>query len=195
MDANNQLELSPGTLRQRRNLSITAIILILNFHADITIGKEIQLQSLSLNVGDPEKLRLFLYVALVYFVWRFYLYFSSDKAYGYVKNQYQELRDGILNRAVVKEIFRAHPKIDSLTGSYEYSKLQSNGTWYYKINAEASRTKEDHPSGKFDVRNLKLRIEFPRLIALWVFLLRGRILTDYYLPFLLALYALALYFV
>lgn len=194
MNANDQLELSAGTLRQRRNLFVVAIILIMIRHAEITFGDSFQLQGISLKIGNPWKLHQLLYIGLVYFAWRYYQYFSTDKAYAYVKAQYRELRDGILNRAVVKEIFRAYPVIALLSGEYEYKKLESDGRYYYKITATAARTHEIH-SGSFEVRIAKIRIEFRRVIAASIFFLRGRILTDYYLPFLIAAYALSLYFV
>jgi hypothetical protein len=122
LNAHDQLELSAGTLRQRRNLFVTAIILIMIRHAQVTFGESIQLQGISLKIGNPEELHILMYVGLVYSVWRFYQYFSTDKAYGYVKSQYRELREGILNRAVVKEIFRAYPIIKSLIGEYKYKK-------------------------------------------------------------------------
>lgn len=195
MNPNNQLELSAGTLRQRRNLLITAIILIMVHHADIKIGKGLQLQGISLEIGSPDQLHKLLYIGLLYFAWRFYQYFSSDQAHSFIKAQYRELRDRMLDGAVLKEIFRANPEIKSLTGEYKYKRLQRDERYYYRVRLEGSQLKSGGNSEITETRIPKVRVEIRRLGASLLFVARGKILTDYYLPFLLATYAAYLYFV
>jgi hypothetical protein len=195
LNSNNQLELSAGTLRQRRNLLVTAIILIMAHHADIKIGKGLQLQGISFEIGNPDQLHKLLYVGLLYFAWRFYQYFSSDQANSFIKTQYRELRDRMLDRAVLKEIFRANPEIKSLTGEYKYKRLQRDERYYYKVRLEGGQLKSGGNLKITEARIPKVRVEFRRSVAFLLFIARGKILTDFYLPFLLAAYAAYLYFV
>ena len=194
LNTNSQLELSDGSLRQRRNLLVVSLLLILLDQAEISFGNTISVQGLVLKVGNPEVIFLLLHVMLLYFAWRYYQYFTLDNVYSSLKSQYRDLRKTIKDRGIVKEIFRQYPKLTGLKGSYKYSDLKKSGHHYYTISADTN-DKEVFPRTPYIVRINRWLLDSREIVALIIFVMRGRILTDYYLPFGVGLYALAAKFV
>lgn len=58
--------------KQRRNLLITSVLLLLIQFANVTISNDIKTSLLSLKIGKPEVIVYFLYVLHLYFITRFF---------------------------------------------------------------------------------------------------------------------------
>ena len=189
----NELELSDGTLRQRRNLFVISILLILIHHADITLGESIKFQGLSLHIGKPYVITMFLQLSLGYFLWRFYQYFNRDKAYSHLKQQYRDSRKQYLNLAVRDSVLKRE-EIRTLRGAFEYEDLKKKDKKEYVFNAE-SNCDDPHEFKPISVKIPAKEIEPARIKNAFSFAFRGKILTDFYVPYILALYATYLQFV
>ncbi len=181
------LELTEGTLRQRRNLFLISILLIVIHHAEIELGEVITFQGLTLNIGNPSAITLLLQFSLAYFLWRFYQYFNSDKAYSNMLQQYRDSRNSYLNRAVHKSLFKRE-SIKTYRGSIEYNELNKADKKLYILTAER-RNEDENDFEKITVKIPSKEIEPARIKHILSFLFRGKILTDFYVPFLLASYA------
>lgn len=188
----NELDLGQDALRQRRNLILVSVLLIFIAHADVAIDKQVTFLGVSLTIGSPEVIKTFLLIFEAYFLWRFYQYFVTDKAFFHLQSQYRQLRDRTLTLAIVKAVCKPR-NISGLTGEYKYEDLKRKSLFYYSVHAAHEFPSRD-PSGTFVRESFEavipvLRVELARVSLLVSFLFRGRILTDYYVPYLLSLYA------
>lgn len=188
----NQLEMSEGTIRQRKLFLSASIFLILMFHGGISLGNTMRIFGTSISVENPEFLISFLIFSQIYLAWRFYKYFHTDKAYSALKSQYSHALSQKRDLILTNHIFRSLPKgIISYTGSHSYSNLSktddSKGVYKIKVeypvggNEGYDSTLITVPKKIFRFQNVPIAIKF---------LVRGKIISDYYVPMLLGIYAL-----
>lgn len=196
--SSEQLELSDATLRQRRNLIVTSVIIIFIHYADVKFGSEQKLQGFSITLGNVDAINLFLNVALIYFLWRFYQYFSADKAFSMLRGQFTNTLTERLDRKVTEKIFEARPEIKSLGGDFSYRHLKKISNKEYLITPTTYVPKEGYSGVNeevpLEVILPKNSIEFTRLPAVVAFAFRGKILTDFYIPYVFTLCALIIQF-
>lgn len=190
----SQLELSDGTLRQRRNLLLVTMLLIFMQHGQVEFGTDVKIFGASASIGNPDFLLQFLFIIQAYFLWRFYQYFNADAAYSELRNQYRHTLTNRLDSSTLRQIFKHLPEGRStLSGSYSYSKLESLGSTYFQVVVEVPSA--DFQTETFSIRVPKAPIERQRIQTLIGFLFRGRILSDFFLPYLLVGYSACVYFV
>jgi len=190
----SQLELSDGTLRQRRNLLLVTMLLIFMQHGQVEFGSDVKILGASASIGNPDFLLHFLFIVQTYFLWRFYQYFNADSAYSELRNQYRYTLTDRLDSSTLQQIFKHLPEGKStLSGSYSYTKLESLDSSYFQVEVEVPNT--DFQNEKFSVRVPKSPIERQRISVLIGFLFRGRILSDFFLPYLLVGYSTLVYLV
>lgn len=189
------LDLSLNTARQRRNLNAVACLIIFIELADVTFGNSITLLGAVLNIGNPEVIRYLLNISLAYYLWRYYQYFSSDRAFYAITSQFKNN----LKHASSIQIARIICKdlgVNGLNGEYLYENLKKNGLFKYTIEAVISTAydpaKDSNSETKVDVDLSLFHIQLSRISAVTAFLFRGRILTDFLVPYLLAVLALVL---
>ncbi len=193
--SSNQLEMSEGTLRQRRNLITISIVLILVHHAEISFGSQLSLFGATALVGNPSFLLNGLLVSQAYFLWRFYQYFHSDKAFGYLSAQYRNQLDHDLDYEVAAQIFSKLPEgVDSFSGSKSYSKISRDvgNAGYYSVEV-SSPTRNGTEEATHIVEIPKAPFKFKKVMATLGFIFRGRILTDFFLPYVLVIYAVSVH--
>ena len=183
-----QLDLSQDTIRQRRNLLVTSLLLIFTELADVSFGNAVSFLGATLNVGKPERIHQGLLIIQLYFLWRFYQYFSTDKAYGALRNQHREYMKNYTTIKIVKLICKPR-QLSGLRGEYSYEKLSRKGLFTYSIEAAESKGEE------FNAEISAIKLEASRLLARFGFVFRARILTDYFVPYLVVVYATFLQFV
>ena len=183
-----QLDLSQDTIRQRRNLVVTSLLLIFIELADVSFGSEVSFLGATLNIGKPEVLHRGLLVFQTYFLWRFYQYFSTDKAYGALRNQHREYMKRYTTIKIVQLICKPR-QLSGLSGEYLYEKLSRKGLFTYSIEAAVSKGEE------FIAEISAIKLEASRLLARLGFVFRARILTDYFVPYLVVVCAVYLQFV
>jgi len=172
---------------------VVSIVLIFIHHADVSFGTELKLHGATLSVGQPDVIFSMLLLSLAYFLWRFYKYFHHDKAFAHLKGQYGKTLSTAQNHEVSQQIFKQLP-----SGATSYSGIQSYGQ-IKKLNGidGSYEVPVDIPTGK-DNKLLKHMVEIhekpilrKRYIAAASFAFRGKILSDFYVPFGLAIYAAA----
>lgn len=185
-----QIDMSDNCSKQRRNLLLTSMALILFFHIGVNLGEELKLFGASVKIKKPDALIDFLLVIHVYFALRFYQYFYHDDANVAFKNQYRVDLDVIRNKVLMDYIFKSLPQgVTSITGNYTYTDISktdcSGGVYEVKVNfplnenGESTSEMIEIPKKIFRFNNVPVALKF---------ILRGRVLTDYYLPLLLAIY-------
>lgn len=184
--------MSDATNRQRRNLIISTIALILTSHAGMEFGKDLRLFGASVLITNPSMLISFLLLTHVYFSWRFYQYFHVDNAYSALKGQYKKALNNKLDNTLMAYIFASLPRgVTSISGGFNYSDVSrtdnSGGCYDVKVDYPTGR------DGEYSSELVSVPVEIFRFKSIPIavkFLFRGKILTDYYLPFILAIYAL-----
>lgn len=190
----DKLELEDGTLRQRRNLILATIILIFIKHAEVEFYSELKLFGTSATIGNPDFILTFLFLIQAYFLWRFYQYFHADNAYPQLRNQFRYTLRKNLDAAVLNQVFKKLPKgVTSVGGSISYSKLGKPDAGFHELEVEVP-TNEGKENKKYTVRIPRLPIELSRIPCLFGFTFRGRILTDFFLPYMLVIYSMAVHF-
>jgi len=189
---NKVLEMSEATNRQRRNLLLTTVTLILICHAGMVFGEELKLLGTSVKITNPDILIKLLIIGHIYFSWRFYQYFYMDKAYSDLRSQYKDALEKKLDQVLMAYIFSSLPKgVTTISGDFKYSEVSrtddSGGCYEVRV---------DYPSGSkgeqlSEMVSIPIKIfRFKGIAIALRFIFRGKILTDYYLPFFLATYAL-----
>lgn len=186
--SNTQLELSAGTLRQRRNLILVTVALIFINHGQVKFGVETKLFGTSAVIGNPDFILSFLLLVQAYFLWRFYQYFHSDGAFSHLRGQFNGTLKKTMDDEVLRQIFKKVPaEVTSLSGSYSFSSLGKPKSGFYELEVEGANGDQKYlvqlPASSIN------RMRFPAMVG---FAFRGRILTDFYLPFLLVAYSVVI---
>jgi len=131
------IDLSQDTLRQRRNLIVTSVLLIFISLAGVDFGETLNFLGATLIIGEPEKIHTGLLIFLGYFLWRFYQYFTTDKAYYELCNQFKNHMSRASSLQIVQAICKSKG-INSLNGEYTYNNLKREGFFVYRIEAKNS---------------------------------------------------------
>ncbi|MCW8838973.1 MAG: hypothetical protein OQK11_09760 [Thiovulaceae bacterium] len=193
----DQLDLNQDTLRQRRNMVVTSVLVIFIKLADVTFGNSISFLGATLSIGNPEIIYKGILIFLAYFVWRFYQYFSTDKAYEALRNQYRKHMKVHTSVKIVQLICK--PKnIPGLVGECLYKDLTKSERFTYSIEVVATEeynpTTGDMVKEKFQANVPLIKIELYRFLYMIMFAFRGRIITDYFVPYLVLAYAVYIQF-
>lgn len=191
-----RLDLSQDTIRQRRNLIVTTLLLIFIDVADVAFGNTVSFLGASLSIGKPEVIEPTIWVFELYFLWRFYQYFSSDKAYGSLLRHFKDYMDSHTRLHIVQLICKPRG-LKGLSGKYGYENLERIGLLSYRLKVipaggrePASGVVKDDFTAEISV----MKLEFYRLLDIAGFLFRARLLTDYFVPYFLVIFAIFLHF-
>jgi hypothetical protein len=190
--------MSESTTKQRRHLLVTSIVLILIHYGGVTFGETLKLLGASVSIKKPEVIIDFLLIAQVYFGWRFYQYFYADKAYSAIRSQYRNAKEQKMDTLLMNKIFTLLPKgVSTINGSFSYSQVSkldsSGGVYEVEVRYPTGPTSSDTGSEMVEIPISTFR--FKSIPVLCRFIFRGKILSDYYLPFLLAIYGFVVNFV
>jgi len=188
----SQLEMSESTLRQRRNLLLTAVVLIVFFHGQVEFGSEFKLLGTTLKVTNSGFIFPFLVILLLYFSYRFYQYFHVDKAYSVARSQYKALLTDKMHFIINQFIGKNLPEgINSHSYDVDYEKLVKTK----KVDGKYPMSVPYHRKGTFESQEIEMLLpaslfKFKKYPVMLSFIIKKKIITDYYLPYLLGLYAL-----
>ena len=192
------LDLSQDTIRQRRNLIVTSALLIFVGLADVEFGNTVTFSGVKLTIGKPEMIHQGLLVLLVYSLWRFYQYFTTDNAYSEHCKQFGSYMSRFTTMEIVKSICKIRG-LTSLSGEYLYKNLSRDSFLTYSIDAAKSSDYDpvvgEMKQDTFRAEISVIKLEVSRLMAAAIFAFRVRILTDYFIPYILVIYAVYLQFV
>lgn len=194
----SSLDLSQDTIRQRRNLVVVSTLLIFISLADVSFGDTVKFLGATLSIGKPEIIHQGLIVLLAYFLWRFYQYFTTDNAYNELCSQFKNHMQSTTSIKIVQAICKPRG-LNGLTGEYRYGDLKYDGNFTYCIEASETNTYNTNSgaveSNAFQANISVIKLEISRLFAAFSFMFKARILTDYFVPYVLAAYAVYLQFV
>lgn len=186
--------MSDATIRQRRNLMLTTITLILIFHTGMAFGQKLTLFGASITISNPEMLLNFLLIGHVYFAWRFYQYFYMDGAYIALKNQFSKELSDKLDRILMNYIIKSLPKgLTTINGGFTYEQVSRTGVSDNCYEVRVDFPQISHRENSSELVKVPTKIfRYKRFYIGVKFLFRGKILSDFYLPFLLAIYAIVI---
>jgi len=172
-----------GLLRQRRNLIITCCLLWLMKYGGVTFTK-FSLAGFDVTFSNPEALTLSLWIAFVYFLFRYYQYFSSEgvAALTRVLSNAFEVKCSPHIRSLVKSEYPDNH--DGVGYSYQHLKAWQ---WVYR----GQKLAQDPIgqlviAGEIELPISKWKLRNGIASALLDTTFRNSVVTDYLLPFVFA---------
>ncbi|MDZ7686934.1 MAG: hypothetical protein U5O39_19925 [Gammaproteobacteria bacterium] len=187
--AEHDLELEGSTLRQRRNLILVTTSLVFVHVAGVEFGSEFRFLGSVVQVGNPGAIPLFLVLFQGYFLWRFYQYFHTDHAYNALKQQLRRdigtAQDKVFLRLLMAQIPERsiHGGADSLRGAT----LNDSGKYVAKVKVPINETSQTE-TRKLEVPSFPIKMQAVYVSLLYLF--RGKILSDFYLPYLWVVFSI-----
>jgi hypothetical protein len=171
--------MSEGLVRQRRNaISIACVLIFLKF-AQVQIDKFSFLGLDFGKLGNPPALYLAIWIFFLYFVFRYYQYFSQEGVGKLSIAYYEDLMGH------VKQIAKS---IDKNANFHPHQLItMKNEGWGIRVTYR--RSEEDQLP---EVNNIKYPIKSYRkhcLVSASNITLNSSVVTDYLLPFLLVVFA------
>lgn len=190
--ADVNLDMSDGTTRQRRNLLAITLAIIFIIHGNVVISNDLKMLGIGVIVNNPFVILFFINLVQVYFAWRYYQYFVSDKANIELKRQYSKAVNDKFDYTILQYLGSKIPKgADTIHDSYKYdsiSKTDSTGGCY-EVEVKYGKSGTRHSESEMVEIPLKL-FRFKKIPIIFDFLLRRKIVTDFYFPFLLVAYSI-----
>lgn len=172
-----------GLLRQRRNLMTVCILLWLLKYGQVEFSK-LSFAGFDVTFNRPEALYLCLWAAFAYFLYRYYQYFVR---YGQSEVT-SHFKNGLDQSALdwMAKIHRAHPEWDTKIG---YPKLGDLFRSRFIVRAEERIMEQGQDKGgrPFEVRLNRWHVLWRLIRVVGEGVLRSTVVTDYLLPFVLAL--------
>ena len=190
-------DLSPGLLRQRRNLMVVSLIIIFMEMSGAQLGN-VLLLGISITFDNPESIPLFLMFFLVYFLYRYTLYYWQERHSFwslFSLNFEQKTRPKIYAIWNEKGIpVEGQSNTIYKSGTLNFFDLEVTGL----LKRRVSENKKNPFTGEIENKTIEFNIfylwkEF--LSAAFIVLFKERFVTDYYMPYLIALVAVYLKFV
>lgn len=180
---NEAHDLSPGLLRQRRNLMASSLALLFFYYSGATIGSA-SILGVHVAFANPHAVIHFLWLFQVYYLFRYYQYFRQEPDL-LIKNSFY----GFLNTRTHKKIQElkdeAFPGQEQYGGDFDFRMHKPSSRWKRKITvplAVNAHGTQEYGEFEIDIRPFWLDA---LLAAIQVALNRSYI-TDYWLPFVLA---------
>lgn len=180
-------DLSPGLLRQRRNLMVVSLIIIFMEMSGAQLGN-VSLLGISITFDKPESISWFLMIFLSYFFYRYALYYLQEG------HSFRTVLCAVLHQKCWRKIQAIRdykfPNETERSGNFIFCELKKVS--FLKRMASTDIRVESFVNDKrdFEVEVIKLWKEI--LISILIVLFKKRFVTDYYAPFLLAISAAAL---
>ena len=184
----SDLELADGTLRQRRNLILFTTAQVFVHLADVEFGNEINFLGSVLHIGNPGAIPLFLGLFQAYFLWRFYQYFHTDKAYGALRTQLRSEISAAREKKYTAMLMDRIPEKSIHSGSsLGNAKPNEQGLYIAKVKVPLNGTSQTE-TRKIEVPARPITMQRVYVSLLYIF--RGKILSDYFLPYAWVLFSL-----
>lgn len=181
--------MSEDLLRQRRNLMVISLMIIILGYGGVQI-EELGALGTRLKFTDKDALYVGLWVVFLYLNLRYYQYFKQEDLG--ISKAYIARIDNRMHKSLVREAAKQYDmKLDEVSGTFSYSKLKKISTFEraghinVKENLYGDSTKPGYRVNILNYLHIFL-VTFAHLTFNRTFV------TDYYLPFMLS--ALAIYF-
>lgn len=177
-------DISPGLLRQRRNLFVASLIALFAYFADATVSS-ITAMGTQISFGRPQMLPLFLLVIQAYYIIRYYQYLQHEGNLGIVNAFYNEVRRYSMSDLIERKNAK-YPEAVEYGADFDLRQMKPKSRWIRTASVPAQRnTLGEISYGDLDVDVRKYWIEMLRA-ALFV-VTRTSYITDYFLPFIVGI--------
>lgn len=174
--------MSEGLLRQRRNLIIVCILLWLLKYGEINFTK-VSFIGFDLTISNPDALILTLWIAFIYFLWRYFQYFFGDGLSRFI-SAFKSTQNKNCNKKIRELVVKKYPKLKGLNFEENYSSYEENN-WKNQYVGK----NEPHVNIEINPRELKKC----KCYSYFYFFIINNAFSDYILPFVLALYVFIFY--
>jgi hypothetical protein len=173
-------------LRQRRNLFILNGLVLFSFYAKVKIAKFTFAGISFSEFGNPETVYYFIWTILIYFFYRFTLYFIQDEYSGCKNMWYKKMEETVgkkLKKLVAKQEENVNP--GSFLSYYQFK--QNNWVIKYQDGGTTNSLGEFKHSNH-ELKVSRTEIVWSQISAITKFCLFTPALTNYLLPITLSLY-------
>lgn len=180
-------DMSPALLRQRRNLIIVSLIILFMVIAGAKLDKMTFL-GIQMTFENPEAIVWFLKFFLIYFLYRYYLYFVQEENHSLKNNFYTYLRKLTWHKLqnIRDELY---PGVSGSSGNFNFDSMEKTSVFKRQVKAIIA---EDgyggYIEGTFEINILTFSWDVLKAFIFSVF--NRSYVTDYLLPFFIAITAL-----
>jgi hypothetical protein len=183
--------MTDGLLRQRRNLLITCILLCVMQNGGVTL-KKMSMAGFDIDFSNPSILVQGVWIAYAYFLFRYYQYFANEGV-GELQKVFEAAMDKKCERHIHAFVKKRYPNCnDAHLYSYGLLKLnngiyrgQAPGNSYYDPATGSVVGSDDF------ILPINWRVFWKGTVSAFLdTTFRNSVVTDYLLPFAVALYVL-----
>lgn len=179
--------MTDGLLRQRRNLFATSIVIIFLRFGGVQIEK-VALLGTELSFDNIEALYAGIWVAFLYFLIRYYQYFRQEPNLKIAKEFWAEMNIRSSARLRVEAI-KQHPASENYGGEFQFSELKKISAFIRQGTIVGRQ--DEYGSHALVSYSTDIRKYVPQLLLAGIHVVaHTSMITDYLLPFLVALFAL-----
>ena len=181
-------KMSEGLFRQRRNLMVTSLVIIVLRYGGVTIEK-LGTSGLELKFQNVNALYAVLWVTFLYFFVRFYQYLRQESNLGVASAFWSKVDARCMNK-LIEGAKAQYPTLQSpRKEEFMLSTFQHKSAFLWVTNVSIGMNTYGEPTMKEYTINV-LRFCFDFLVAACHVALNRSAITDYMFPFLLAGFAL-----
>ena len=182
-------KMSEGLFRQRRNLMVTSLAIILLRYGGVTIEK-LGTSGLELKFQNLNAVDAVLWIVFLYFIVRFHQYLRQESDLGIMSAFWSKVDARCLNKLIMGATTQ-YPTIliSPAKDELRLSSFQRKSGFLWSRNVCIKRSEYGDPTmSEYTVNVLRFCFDF--LVAACHVALNRSAITDYVLPFLLAGFAL-----
>ncbi len=173
-------DISPGLLRQRRNVFVTSLLVIFIFVA----GAKISAVNTPIATVTFERLEIvpwFLLLFQVYYLVRFYQYLRQEENLHIIDTFYSQWR-GYSFQKLIKLKDASFPDSRQYGGEFDFQRMKKLDRWRREVAVTVAQSSYGEPLEKtFEINVRSFWLESVRAIFFVIF--SRSYVTDYLLPF------------
>lgn len=179
-------DLSQPLLRQRRNLMIISVLMIFVHMSGAEFNKVV-FMGLTITFKQPQVVVLFMFGFLIYFLYRYYLYLGQEKGRDFKGTFFGKLN--ALSHQKLQQLKNEEVDLEQYGGKFQFKDMKKTSFW--KRNVATIVHVDDEGSQQWGYFEIDIRrFTFKGIRALFYTLFKRSYVTDYILPYVLALIAL-----
>jgi len=184
---NQTQEMSQGLARQRRNLILISILIIIFAEGGVVI-EDFSLAGLKLKFKDFRIVYISLWIMFTYFFIRYYQYFKEEPDLGVEKAFWRKLNERCWEKIKSNSI-KACPNCEEFGGQFSFSATKSSSFIRRRVRVVTSRS----TYGEDNNEEIEISVIpfIPDIIASLFHVLANRKgFSDYFFPFIISLWSL-----
>ncbi len=181
------MEMSESLLRQRRNLLLSSIVLWFMKYADVSITKA-SFSGVDFNMNNASAIFTATWIAFAYFLYRYYQYFS-DEGIARLRGAIQKALNEKCGPAIAAFIKESRNNENDTDLEPNYS-LVKNNNWKFYGQTQVRDEAGGHHLESFEMYVPRWVFVKYEVVAYLDVVFRKSVVTDYLLPFVVALIVL-----